>query len=57
MKPIKKKYHSKDLNIAYNDGYAQAVRDIKKGFKKSNVIIRPNKITFLNKMYNVKKSI
>ena len=26
MKPITKKYHSKDLNIAYNDGYIQGYK-------------------------------
>jgi len=29
MKPIIKKYASKDLNIAYNDGYETAIRESK----------------------------
>ena len=34
MKPIKKKYASKDLNIAYNDGYDEAIEEVKKIIKK-----------------------
>ena len=43
--PIIKKYHSKDLNIAYNDGLEQGISEIK---KKINEMLKDIKFTFAN---------